>query len=542
MSPSCERVLILAPIGRDARMSAEMLREAGFDAVVCDTIDDLCGLVLDDAGALLVAEEALTPDALRLLVDTLDHQPPWSDIPLIVLAGGQFTASSLRPLNVLGPIRNVMILERPVRRLILTRTVAIALRGRRRQLELRAYLEERADLLRREQLANRMKDEFLMTVSHELRTPLTAIYGWARMLVTGQIREDQRQHALEIIERNAQAQTQLVSDLLDVSRAISGKVRLEVTTVDLGEVITAAIESMQPAAAAKDIHLQTVLDSTAGPISGDRERMQQVVWNLVSNAIKFTPRGGRVQVRLERRESHVEIIVSDTGAGIDETFLPYVFDRFRQGDAGTTREHGGLGLGLAIVRHLVELHGGSVLVQSAGTGQGTTFRVILPLTIAPQEAAVPSRVQPGAADAASVVPVRRLDGARVLIVDDEPQARELFSAIIENAGGEVRLASSARDATAILDSWWPKVLLSDIEMPHEDGYVLMEQVNAMERRERRGIVAIAVTAHSRPEDRLRALEAGFQWHLPKPIEPSELVAVVASLTARETSAEARNEA
>jgi signal transduction histidine kinase/CheY-like chemotaxis protein len=530
MSPGSERVLILAPIGRDAAMSCAMLGEAGFDAFVCQSIENLCGLVLDDAGALLVAEEALTPDALRLLVDTLDHQPPWSDIPMIVLAGGEFTTSSIRPLNVLGPIRNVMILERPVRRLILTRTVAIAIRGRRRQLELRAYLDERADLLRREQLANRMKDEFLMTVSHELRTPLTAIYGWARMLVSGQIRDDQRQRAIEVIERNAQAQTQLVNDLLDVSRAISGKVRLDVRPVDLSQVISAAIDSMQPAADAKLIRLETVLDPNASAISGDRERMQQVVWNLLSNAIKFTPEGGRVHVRLERQDSHVEIVVSDTGSGIDQNFLPYVFDRFRQGDAGTTRQHSGLGLGLAIVRQLVELHGGSVLVESPGAGQGTTFRVILPLTMARED--TENATQPAVADETPALPMRHLHGARILIVEDEPQTRELFGAIMENAGGEVRVAASARDATAILSTWWPEVLLSDIEMPHEDGYVLMEQVNAMERRERRPITAVAVTAHSRPEDRLRALEAGFQWHLPKPVEPSELVAVVASLTGR----------
>jgi signal transduction histidine kinase/ActR/RegA family two-component response regulator len=531
MSPGGERVLILAPIGRDAAMSCAMLREAGFDAVVCEAMDALCGMVSDDAGALLVAEEALSPDALRLLVDTLDHQPPWSDLPLIVLAGGEFTSSSIRPLNVLGPIRNVMILERPVRRLILTRTVAIALRSRRRQLELRTYLDERADLLRSEQLANRMKDEFLMTVSHELRTPLTAIYGWARMLVSGQIRDDQRQRAIEAIERNAKAQTQLVNDLLDVSRAISGKVRLEVHPLDLSEVVAAAIDSMQPAADAKEISLQAVLDSKADPIAVDRERMQQVIWNLLSNAIKFTPKGGHVEVRLEQGPSHLVIIVSDTGCGIDAEFLPYVFDRFRQGDAGTTRQHGGLGLGLAIVRQLVELHGGSVAVESAGANQGTTFRVMLPLMAErPETAAVTGPY--AAVDSAPAPPMRHLNGARVLIVDDEPQARELFCAIMENAGGEVRAAASARDATAILRTWWPEVLLSDIEMPHEDGYVLMEQVNAMERRERRRIVAIAVTAHSRPEDRLRALEAGFQWHLPKPVEPSELVAVVASLTGR----------
>jgi signal transduction histidine kinase/ActR/RegA family two-component response regulator len=532
MSGRGETVCVLAPIGRDAELSVAMLQAEGIDATVCPTVEDLCASITDTAGALLVAEEALRPEPLRVLVSCLDRQPPWSDIAVIVLAGLHFTASSERPLTVLGPLRNVTILERPVRRLILTRTVSIALRGRRRQLELRAYLDERAELLRREQLANRMKDEFLMTVSHELRTPLTAIYGWARMLVTGQIREDQKRRAIETIERNAQAQTQLVNDLLDVSRAISGKVRLDVQPVDLSHVVLAAIDSMQPAADARGIRLQTVLDPDAGPIAGDRDRMQQVVWNLLSNAIKFTPKGGRVQIVLEKRQSHVELIVSDTGVGIEAEFLPHVFDRFRQADAGTTRRHGGLGLGLAIVRHLVELHGGSVSVESDGPGAGTTFRVLIPLTIARQAPEEPASLHTRAMDGGAARAVRRLDDLRVLVVDDEPQARELFSTIVENAGAEVRVAGSARDAIAILPSWNPDVLLSDIEMPHEDGYALMEQVAALEGSADRRPIAIAVTAHSRPEDRLRALEAGFSWHLPKPVEPSELVAVIASLTGR----------
>jgi signal transduction histidine kinase/ActR/RegA family two-component response regulator len=529
MSGQGQKVSVLAPTGRDAALSCEMLREEGIDAVACADVDDLCASINDEAGCLLIAEEALRPSALRALVDCLDQQPPWSDIAVILLAGGQFTVSRERPLTVLGPLRNVTILERPVRRLILSRTVMIALRGRRRQLELRRYLEERADLLRREQLASRMKDEFLMTVSHELRTPLTAIYGWARMLVTGHIREDQKRRAIETIERNAQAQTQLVNDLLDVSRAISGKVRLDVRSLDLSHVVLAAIDSVQPAADAKGIRLQTILDPKAGPISGDRDRMQQVVWNLLSNAIKFTPRGGRVQVVLDKRASHVELSVCDTGKGIDPAFLPYVFERFRQADAGTTRQHGGLGLGLAIVRHLVELHGGSAAVESEGPGLGTTFRVLIPLTVASKPGAAASQPPALAPEHVDESHARRLSDLRVLVVDDEPQARELFSAIVENAGAEVRVVGSVRDAIAILPSFAPDVLLSDIEMPHEDGYVLMEQVAALDTGGNHRPIAIAVTAHSRPEDRLRALEAGFKWHLPKPIEPSELVAVIASL-------------
>jgi signal transduction histidine kinase/ActR/RegA family two-component response regulator len=532
MSGTGQRVCVLAPIGRDAQLSCEILHADGIDASVCGTIEDICASINDATGALLIAEEALRPAALKTLVDCLDRQPPWSDIAVILLAGNQFTASSERPLSVLGPLRNVTILERPVRRLILARTVAIALRGRRRQLELRAYLEERAELLRREQLANRMKDEFLMTVSHELRTPLTAIYGWARMLVTGQIRDDQRRRAIETIERNAQAQTQLVNDLLDVSRAISGKVRLDVQRVDLGQIVQAAIDSMQPAADAKGIRLEAALDPRAGLVSGDRDRLLQVAWNLLSNAIKFTPRDGHVRIGLARRDDHVELTVADTGSGIEQDFLPYVFDRFRQADTGTTRQHGGLGLGLAIVRHLVELHGGSVMVDSGGAGRGTTFRVLIPHTVAPLRVGEQPAVRPEAGTLSVDGTLRRLDALRVLVVDDEPQARELFSAIVEHAGAEVRVAGSAQDAIAVLRSWPADVMLSDIEMPHEDGYVLMEQVSAFESGHRHRPIGIAVTAHSRPEDRLRAVEAGFSWHLPKPVEPAELVAVIASLTGR----------
>jgi signal transduction histidine kinase/AmiR/NasT family two-component response regulator len=537
-----DRVLVLAPVGRDAALSCAILKHAGIEAEVCPSIESLCEGLEDAAGAAIIAEEALPPDAVARLVRTLDAQPPWSDIPLILLAGDEFGASSIRPLHVLRPLRNVMILERPVRRLILTQTVAIALRARRRQYQLRAYLEERAQLLENERAArataervNRMKDEFLMTVSHELRTPLTAIYGWARMLVTGQIREEQRQRAIETIERNAQAQVQLVNDLLDVSRAISGKVRLDVRRVDAGGVVLAAVDSIRPAADAKGIHLNVAVDEHAGSISVDAGRIQQVVWNLLSNAVKFTAAGGSVDIRLSRQGDQIELVVADTGCGIEPDFVPYVFDRFRQGDAGTTRQHGGLGLGLAIVRHLVELHGGTVAAESRGAGLGATFRVLLPRARSRDGAAAAPREDARAA-APSPVRARRLDGLRVLVVDDDPQACELFAAILEHAGAEARLVGTGRAAIELLRGWWPDVLLSDIEMPDEDGYLLMEQVTAMHHASRAPLVAVAATAHSRPEDRRRAIEAGFQWHLPKPVEPSELVTVIASLTGRSRGA------
>jgi signal transduction histidine kinase/CheY-like chemotaxis protein len=524
-----ERVLVLAPTGRDAALSRDMLRNDGIEAQICETMDQLSATTLDDVGALLLGEEALTPAAIRQLTDVLDRQPPWSDIPVVLVVGAEFTSSGTRSMNVLGPLRNAMVLERPVRRLILTRSLEVALRARRRQWELRAYLDERTDLLRREQLANRMKDEFLMTVSHELRTPLTAIYGWARMLATGAIRDEQRQRAIEVIERNAQAQTQLVNDLLDVSRAISGKVRLDVRPMDLEGLVATVIDSVKPTADARHIRIELDCGVGSGQIVADRERLQQVIWNLVSNAIKFTPAGGRIDVQLRRLESQVQLTVSDTGRGIEADFLPYVFDRFRQGDAGTTRQHGGLGLGLAIVRHLVELHGGTVSVESDGLGRGARFHIRLPAPIGRADYMEVRRFHQNAGGGEKT---NTLEDIRILVVDDEPETRELLCTVVENAGAEVRGAASAHDAVTVLRAWSPDVLLSDIEMPYEDGYVLMEQIAMLGLTADHRPIAVAVTAHSRPEDRLKAAEAGFQWHLPKPIEPSELVAVVASLTGR----------
>ncbi len=359
--------------------------------------------------------------------------------------------------------------------------------------------------------ASRLKDEFLMTVSHELRTPLTAILGWSRMLSSGQIRDGQRPRAMEAIERNAKALHQLVNDLLDVSRIVSGKLRLDVQAVALNETIAAAVDAIRPAADAKGIHLVTSIDLGSRWVNGDSSRLQQVVWNLLSNAVRFTPADGRIDVAVKREGEEIALSVTDTGAGVEPEFLPYVFERFRQGASGTTRSHGGLGLGLAIVRHLVEL--------------GATFRVSLP-----------ARTGAGRRDghaALDVVPpvTNRLDDVDVLVVDDDLHARELFMTILENAGARVKAASSAEDALVILDGWLPDALVSDIEMPNEDGYSLMRKVRARGANDSR-LVAIAVTAHVSPNDRAHAIDAGYQWHLAKPIEPSELVSVVATLTAR----------
>jgi signal transduction histidine kinase/ActR/RegA family two-component response regulator len=378
--------------------------------------------------------------------------------------------------------------------------------------------------------AGRLKDEFLMTVSHELRTPLNTIHGWVRMLQAGTVPMEQRARALEVIERNTRAQARLVEDLLDVSRIVSGKLQLKVRRVELRAIVQAVVESMRPAAAAKSIEVETSMAGGPFVVTGDPDRLQQVVWNFLSNALKFTPARGQVGVMLDVRAGTVRLTVMDSGIGIAREFLPFVFERFRQGDSGTTRAHGGLGLGLAIVRHLVELHGGSVEVDSPGINQGTTFRMLLPLASpSTAEIADPAEDDREPAPPPLVPATGRLDGRRVLVVDDEAEARALLSHVFEHAGALVTTAASSREAWALLQLETPDVLVSDIEMPGEDGYTLMRRVRNPELPFAGRMVAVAVTAHARPEDRMRALQAGYQWHVPKPLEPAELVSIVASL-------------
>jgi len=410
-----------------------------------------------------------------------------------------------------------------------------------RDLTDRKLAEEERLKLAREQVAraeaeaaNRAKDEFLATVSHELRTPLNAIVGWGRMIRNTRMDEKGLAHALDIIERNAKLQAQLIDDLLDVSRIISGKLRLTVMPVELPPVIEAALDVIRPAAEAKNIRLQVMLDSNAGLVSGDPDRLQQVIWNLLSNAVKFTQKGGRVQVTLEQLDSHVLITVSDTGKGIAAEFLPYVFDRFRQADSSITRLHGGLGLGLAIVRQLVDLHGGSVEAQSPGEGQGATFSLKLPVIIAHGSGRFALNAEEANASSAALQggfgSLPSLEGLGVLVVDDDPDARDLLKAILEERKAQVTTVASAAEAYETIEWLRPDVIISDIGMPSEDGYSLIRNVRLKEARDRQGWKpAIALTAHARVEDRLRALSAGYQAHVAKPVEPAELVAVIASL-------------
>ncbi len=405
--------------------------------------------------------------------------------------------------------------------------------AQRARAEAEQSAAEKERLYREARESNRLKDEFLATVSHELRTPLTAILGWAHMLRTGQFAGGDPAKALETIERNARSQAQLIDDLLDVSRIITGKLRIDVRPVDPNSFIESAIEAVRPAAEAKGVRVQRIMDTGVVSVTGDPARLQQVVWNLLSNAIKFTPKGGRVQIRMERVNSHVEITVSDTGIGIAPEFLPHVFDRFRQADQRTTRQQGGMGLGLAIVRHLVELHGGTVRAESPGEGQGATFTVLLPVAPVYQAAVEGVRVHPAARDTMpSFDCADRLDGLRVLVVDDEPDTRELLKAGLGQCGAEVTAASSAAEALVAISGGALDLLISDIGMPDEDGYDLIRRVRELPADSGRKVPAIALTAYARTEDRLQALRAGYQMHVPKPVEMAELVAVAASLVQR----------
>jgi signal transduction histidine kinase/DNA-binding response OmpR family regulator len=380
--------------------------------------------------------------------------------------------------------------------------------------------------------ASRAKDEFLAVLSHELRTPLNAVYGWAHLLRSGGLQGDAAARALDVIMRNANAQVQLIDDMLDVSRIVTGKMRLDVRSVDLKAVVEAAIDVVRPAADAKDLRLQAILDSQALGITGDPGRLQQVVWNLLINAVKFTSRGGRIQVHLQRTESHAEISVSDTGEGIAADVLPHVFERFQQGDSSSTRQHSGLGLGLALVRHLVELHGGSVQASSPGLGLGATFTVRLPIAItrAAERDTKPARERAPATITAAP-PATALRGVRVLVVDDDRDGLELVAAMLMTSGAEVRTCSSVVEGLKAMQTWEPDVLISDIEMPGEDGYSFIRRVRALEGSLAR-TPAVALTAYGRGEDRLRTLAAGYSMHVPKPVDPVELVIIVANLAGR----------
>ncbi|HSB09871.1 MAG TPA: response regulator [Blastocatellia bacterium] len=501
-----------------AQCALDRIAAVDYDAIVTDI--KMPGM---DGLALLVEIRRLRPTTPTLLITGHGEH----DLAVKALRGGAYDFIQ-KPIEreyfVAALTRAVQV--RQLSRQIDEQQTALS----RYAVELERTVEERTHELRE---ANRIKDEFLATVSHELRTPLNSILGWAHLLRSGALDSDSNSRALHTIERNTKLLAQIIEDLLDVSRIITGKLRLDVKLLDMGPVVQAALDAVRPAIEAKKINARVSIDPFAGPIAGDASRLQQIVWNLLSNAIKFTPGGGSVEIRLDRRDSSADITVSDTGEGISPAFLPYVFDRFRQADSTFARMHTGLGLGLAIVRHLVEMHGGSVSAESPGPGLGATFKVSFPLATSP-ELSLDSKLATEKAD--QNTGDYQLAGLQVMIVDDEPEAREVLVAMLRHLGAEVIAAGSVAEALSILEnapiSSMPDVLISDIGMPGEDGFELIRKLRAMEPERGGSTPAIALTAYARAEDCASVLAAGFQRHVAKPVEPSELATMIANVARR----------
>ena len=515
------RVLIFAPIGRDATLTRDLLARASIAGDACPNMTALAEELEQGAGAIVMTEEALDDAELPRLSTALGQQPAWSEIPVLLFTGGDRSQALLRTLAALDNLRNVTLLDRPIRIAAVISTVRAALRARARQYELRDVLVALHAARGEAEHANRLKDEFLATLSHELRTPLNAVLGWVSMLRRSPVSAERLPHILEIIERNAQTQAKLIGDVLDVSRIITGRLRLNREPVLPQDIVESAIENVRPAADAKNIDIRLHVDDMR-PIHADRERMQQVLWNILSNSVKFTPSGGRLEVRTRHLDSRVEISVTDTGAGLEPAFLPFVFDRFRQADQTFTRTHGGLGLGLAIVKHLVELHGGHVSAESDGVGKGSTFRVLLPV-----EAIADSRQHHD--EAQSELPSLDLSGRSILVVDDDASTRELLAEILADCHAHVETADCARAALACVEQHPPALIIADIGMPDEDGLSMMGRLRRLPPEHGGTLPAIALSAFARAEDKAAALSAGFSDFLTKPAAPEDVIRAVQHL-------------
>ena len=513
------------PRGRDAKLTEEVLGRAGVSCRICQSFAELCAAFEDNgAGAILLFEEAIADRHFDHLAETLERQPPWSDIAVLLVAGSAGREAPLDVVRSIDTLRNVTLLERPMRVATVLSTVRAALRSRHRQYEVRDLLVALHRAHAEAESANRLKDEFLATLSHELRTPLNAILGWTSMLRDGQVEASRMPRVFVTLERNAQAQAQLISDVLDVSRIITGKLHLQPALVDICEVVERALDTLRPAALAKDISVRLDIAEHCN-VRGDADRLQQVFWNLLSNAVKFTPAGGAIAVNAHRRGAHLEVEVADTGAGIDAAFLPFVFDRFRQADQSTTRRHGGLGLGLALVKHLVELHGGTVDVTSGGPGTGATFRVRLPA------ATGASTSSSGVADPDGRVFALSLLHRTILVVDDDLSTREVVTAVLSGAGAQVLAAGSPADALRALAARSPDAIVADLGMPDEDGFSFIAGIRRSDSPSRQ-VPALALSAYVDSASQQRAIDAGFTAFLAKPARPQDLLQAVHRLLDR----------
>ena len=517
------RVLVLMPTGRDASLVCATLEKADIKAEPCADSHELTEKINAGAGAVLLGEEALAKETLEQISETFDSQPVWSDLPVVLFAGN--AKNSERLLELVGARLNATIVERPIRIAMLISAVRGALRARKKQYQTRDLLNQLAE-------SDHQKDLFLATLSHELRTPLNSMLGWIKLLRSKSDVEIDFDHGLDVIERNAKTQSKVISDILFVSRVITGKLELELETVNLLTVVQTAIDIMTPSVEAKKITLQTSFDSNIKPTTGDADRLQQVFLNLISNAIKFTPPYGQITVRVGGDDSNIEVEVADSGKGIKPVFLPYVFERFRQADSSYTREVGGLGLGLAIVQHLVELHGGTVDVKSDGENAGAAFFVTLPVTA---KADADDSFDHDLSEQTETS-ARKLEGVHVLLVEDDADSREMLKVVFTQYDMKTTAVESAAEALEAVKKIKPDILVSDVGLPGEDGYTLIRKIRQLAPEQSGDIPAIALTGYASSQDRTHALEAGYQEHLAKPVDIEILVELVKNLLNHKSTA------
>jgi signal transduction histidine kinase/CheY-like chemotaxis protein len=534
-------VLILAPLGRDAELAASVLQSATIVPKSCQSLSELSECLSAEGNsiwALLLTEESLAPPAdCSSLTKWLEHQEPWSDLPIVFLTRpGRPTRATAQRLGALGPRGGVTILERPVRRAALLGTLGVALQSRQRQYQVRDLLEsqrragiELQNARLEAEAADRAKDQFLATLSHELRTPLNAILGWTFLMKDSRKDESLMSQGLAVLQRNTETLIELMSDLLDTSRIITGILTLDFQEVDLKQIVLSSVETLRLEAADKGVALQSLVEipqEVSCMVWGDEARLHQILANLLSNALKFTPERGSVIVQLRKAQASAILVVKDTGKGISPEFLPHVFERFSQ-DQATSRDNSGLGLGLAICKHLVELHRGSISAYSEGQGCGTKIMVELPILASKDDSSVE---RPEARNPANQVdmPDSRLKNIKVVAVDDNADSRELLKAILERSSAQAAVVSSGREALAAIKNVHPDVLICDLAMPEMDGYELLEDVRNLEPELGR-LPVIAFTAAARNEDRARTLRAGFKAHLVKPVDPDKLVTTILEL-------------
>lgn len=503
-------VLVLGPSPSDSSVAASVLLEAGINAIACEHLTQLCAAMTSGCGALVIAEEALAVEEVSILQSALTNQEAWSDIPVILLTNN----NSHEATEVFSRSGNISLLERPFARLTLIQSVNVALRARHRQYQVRDLLEQQA-------LATQKRDEFFATLSHELRTPLNVILGWLDILKNEKRDSITFDAAIDTLDRNAQIQKGLIDDLLDISRIVTGKLVFDYKSISFTDTIRSTVNGFIPRAAAKNIQIEMNIPEEPLAVMADEQRIGQVLSNLLTNAIKFTPEGGKIWIDLIQLKDRCTLVIKDNGQGVDPSFLPYIFDRLKQEDMSTTRTHGGLGLGLAIASHIVEEHKGMIQAFSKGRGQGMTVSVSLP--VLSQKLA-----QPTFQEEIKLTP-NLLSGVRVLVVDDSQDILYLLRMWLGKAGAEVKLTHSADEVLKEINSFRPHVFVSDIGMPEVDGYQLITKIRALPDQQSRNVPAIALTAYAREEEKARALKTGFQMHISKPISNYQLVTAVSSM-------------